>query len=120
MKRLTVVLIAGAGMLAIVGGCMLFSGPDAVIELSSAVGVVPLTITFSADASTCPGEVSTYRWTFGTNEEWYESNGTHTYTHAGRYTLTLTVRSADGKNSQSHGTMLSPGRTTSSGISTLA
>ena len=96
-KRLIAILIVGAGLLAVVGGCMFCSRTEAVIGVSSTVGIVPLTVTFSGDASTCPGEISTYRWTFGTGEEWYESSGTYTYDHTGRYTLTLTVRSADGK-----------------------
>ncbi len=97
MKRLIAVLILGASLLVVVGGCMFFSRTEAVIEVSSTVGIVPLTFAFSGDASTCPGEISTYRWTFGTGEEWYESSGTYTYDHVGRYTLTLTVRGADGK-----------------------
>jgi len=96
-KRWIAMLIVGASLLAVTGGCMFVSRTEAVIGVSSTVGVVPLTITFSGDASTCPGEISTYRWTFGTGEEWYESGGTYTYDHSGRYTLTLTVRSADGK-----------------------
>jgi PKD repeat protein len=96
-KRLIAMLIVGAGLLVAVGGCTFFSRTEAVIGLSSTVGIVPLTITFSGDASTCAGEISTYRWTFGTGEEWYESNGIYTYDRSGRYTLALTVRSADGK-----------------------
>ena len=95
-KRLIGMLIVGAGLLVVVGGCMFFPRTEAVIGVSSTAGIVPLTITFSGDASTCPGGVSAYRWTFGTGEEWYESSGTYTYDHTGRYTLTLTVRSADG------------------------
>jgi len=96
-KRLIAMLIVGASLLAVIGGCMFFLRTEAVIGVSSTVGIVPLTITFSGDASTCPGEISTYRWTFGTGEEWYESSGIYTYDHTGRYTLTLTVRGADGK-----------------------
>jgi PKD repeat protein len=96
-KRLIAMLVVGAGLLAAVGGCVFFSRTEAVIGVSSTVGIVPLTITFSGDASTCRGEISTYRWTFATGEEWYESSGTYTYDHAGRYALTLTVRGADGE-----------------------
>ncbi len=96
-KRLFVILIVGTGLLAATGGCALFTRTEAVIEVSSTIGIVPLTITFSGNASTCPGEISTYRWTFGTGEERYVSNGTYTYDHAGRYALTLTVRGANGE-----------------------
>ena len=96
-KHLIATLIVGVSLLAAVGGCVFFPRTEAVIGVSSTVGIVPLTVTFSGDASTCRGEISTYRWTFGTGEELYESSGTYTYDHAGRYALTLTVRSADGK-----------------------
>jgi PKD repeat protein len=96
-KRLITVLIVAIGLLAVAGGCMFFSRTEAVIEVSSTVGIVPLTITFSGEASTCPEGISTYRWSFGTGEPWYEASGTHTYDHVGQYTLTLTVRGADGE-----------------------
>jgi PKD repeat protein len=96
-KRWIAVLVVGVSLLAVAGGCMFFSRAEAVIEISPTVGTVPLTITFSGDASTCSAGISTYRWTFGTGGEWLESSGTHTYDHAGRYTLTLTVRGADGE-----------------------
>jgi PKD repeat protein len=76
---------------------MFFSRTEAVIEVSSTVGIVPLTITFSGDASTGPGGISTYFWAFETGEILAGSSGTYTFDHAGRYTLTLTVRDADGE-----------------------
>lgn len=96
-KRLIAMLLVGAGLLAVVGGCMFFPRTEAVIGVSSTVGVVPLTITFSGGESSGPGGITTYCWAFGTDAEWYEPSGTYTFDHAGRYTLTLTVRSADGK-----------------------
>ena len=96
-RRVLAVLTTVVGILAILGGCMFFSRTEAVIEVSTATGVVPLTVTFTGEASSGSSEITTHRWSFGTGEEWYEPNGTYTYEHAGRYTLTLTVRSADGK-----------------------
>ena len=85
------------GLLSAVGGCAFLSRTEAVIDVSSMSGVVPLKITFSAEGSTGVGAITTYRWTLGTGEEWHEPSGTYTYEHAGRYTLTLTVRGEDGK-----------------------
>jgi len=96
-RRTVAVLIVGAGLLAATGGCMFFARTEAVIGVSQAVGVVPLTISFSGTESTCSDGISAYRWTFGTGEESSESTGTYTYNHAGRYELTLTVRSPGGK-----------------------
>jgi PKD repeat protein len=96
-RRTIVALAVAGGILAILGGCMFFARTEAVIEVSATAGVVPLTVTFTGEASSGSSEITTHRWSFGTGEEWYEPNGTYTYEHAGRYTLTLTVRSADGK-----------------------
>ena len=96
-KRTLVVLILGAGLLAAAGGCLFFSRIEAVLDVSAPTGVVPLTIAFSADASSSTAGISTVRWTFGNGDESYESSGTYTYEHAGRYTVTLTVRGEDGE-----------------------
>ncbi len=95
-KRWNAMLILGLGLLMIGGGCMFLPKTDAVITVSATSGIVPLTITFSGDSSSCRGEISTYSWDFGTDERWYESDGTYTYEHAGEYTLELTVRGEDG------------------------
>jgi len=96
MRRWAAMGVIGFGLLVIGAGCMFFEGTQAVINVSATSGVVPLTVTFSGDGSTARGEISTYSWSFGTDEEWYESSGTYTYDHAGRYTLTLTARGEDG------------------------
>ena len=96
-RRMLAALTTVAGILAILGGCMFFARTEAVIEVSTTTGVVPLTVTFTGEASSGSSEITTHRWSFGTGEEWYEPNGTYTYEHAGRYTLTLTVRCANGK-----------------------
>jgi len=95
-RRWVALAVVGAGLVGVVAGCMFFGKTEAVIEVSATSGVVPLTISFSGDASTAPGGISTYSWSFETDEVWYESNGSYTYDRAGRYTLTLTVRSEAG------------------------
>jgi len=95
-KRAVALLVLGIALV-VAGGCTWLTRTDAVIDVSAVTGVVPLTVTFSSGRSTCPGEISTVRWTFGTGEEWYEESGTYTYEHAGRYELTLLVRSEGGQ-----------------------
>jgi len=90
------VLIVGGIVLATLAGCAFFGHTEAVIVASTTSGVVPLTVTYSGEESSGPDGISTYYWTFGTGDERYTSNGSYTYEHAGRYSLTLVVRSADG------------------------
>ncbi len=82
-----------AGWLA---GCSFFGGTAAKIEVSPPEGIIPLIVTFDGTASTGSGGISTYHWTFGTGDESYQPKGTYAYNRAGTFTLTLTVRSADG------------------------
>ena len=96
-KRVIRILAIGVGLLACASGCMLFGQLEAVIDISATAGVVPLTITFSGEGSSSSAEIATYRWSFGTGEELYEASGAYTYDHAGEYSLTLTVRGADGE-----------------------
>jgi len=88
------VILAAAVIL--LGACALFTRTTAKIEIDGVSGVVPLTISYDGTASTGPGGVSTYSWSFGTGDESYEASGTYTYRHAGTFTLTLTVRASDG------------------------
>ncbi len=98
MKAWRVMMILALfGVLGATSGCLFFARPEAVIDLSPSAGVVPLTISFAGGESSGAGGIDTYRWTFGTGEESFESSGTYTYDHAGRYTLSLTVRDAAGE-----------------------
>jgi len=88
-----------------VGGCMFFSGTEAVIEVDVVTGVVPLTIAFDGTGSTANSGISTYHWWFGTEDESTDATGTYTYDDVGEYTLTLTVRSESGKSDTAHVTI---------------
>jgi len=77
------------------GGC----GPGtlALIDATPLVGVVPLTVAFDGTGSTSADGISTYSWSFGTDDpDVHVETGTHTYEHAGTYALKLTVRGSDG------------------------
>jgi len=95
-KRTAVWWVLAIGSLVVLGGCTFFSQTKAVIDVSVTAGIVPLTVSFSADQSTSDAGISTVLWSFGTGEQSYDATGNYTYRHAGRYTLTLTVRSEDG------------------------
>jgi PKD repeat protein len=92
-----VVILSGA----LVGGCLSLDGPQARIEVTPLSGVVPLVIHFDGTGSTASTGISTYTWDFGTDDPVsHEASGTYTYTHAGTFSLTLTVRAADGSTDQ--------------------
>jgi hypothetical protein len=80
----------------VAAGCTLLPGTVAVIQVSRTHGTVPLTISYDATGSHGVGGVSTYRWTFGDEEDVYGVNGSYTFNHAGQYQVTLTVRGEDG------------------------
>jgi PKD repeat protein len=58
-------------------------------------GNVPLTVAFT-DTST--GTPTSWSWSFGDKTSSTEKNPVHTYSKAGKYTVTLTVRNAAGSN----------------------
>jgi PKD repeat protein len=71
--------------------------PVAAISATPTQGVAPLTVQFdggrSADAD---GQIISYRWDFGDGTTADEAQVSHTYTTAGTYTVTLSVRDNDG------------------------
>jgi len=77
-------------------GCALVDSTKAVLEVDSLQGIVPLTISYDASASTGPDGITTYRWDFGDNAEIYGVSGSHTFNHAEVYEVELMIRAADG------------------------
>ncbi len=71
------------------------TAPEAVVSVSTATGIAPLTVNFSADNSTDDQGIAAYQWSImGSN-----INGTsaeYTFTEAGTYEVTLTVRDNNG------------------------
>ncbi len=82
--------------LAILAGCSLLPGTEAVIQVSTTQGTVPLTLTYNASASTGPDGISTYRWSFGDEAQVYAASGSYTFNHAGSFEVELMVRADDG------------------------
>jgi hypothetical protein len=80
----------------LVVGCALVNSNKAVLEVSVLQGIVPLTISYDASASSGPDGITTYRWVFDNVTEAYGASGSHTFNHAGVYDVELTVRAADG------------------------
>jgi PKD repeat protein len=64
--------------------------PDLTVEVSRTDGGAPLKVTFTA-----VGEAASYRWDFGDGSTGDGKSVEHTY-QAGRWTASLTARSADG------------------------
>ena len=64
--------------------------PDLTVEVSRTDGGAPLKVTFTA-----VGEAASYRWDFGDGSTADGRSVEHTY-QAGRWTASLTARSADG------------------------
>ena len=77
-------------------GCTLLDQTRAVPNLSQTQGTIPLTVTYDASLSEGRDGISTYRWRFGEEDEFYGVSGSYTFSHAGQYEVELTVRAADG------------------------
>jgi PKD repeat protein len=85
--------------------------PVASFTSTPTAGSAPLTVTFT-DAS--KGQITTWVWTFGDNNGSFAQNPQHTYTSAGTYSVTLTVKGPGGSNtatSQRYITVTKPPRT---------
>jgi PKD repeat protein len=107
--------LGGSGSIRVVGYYssavppqVLFSGsavdqpPVAVIGASVTAGVAPLTVAFSSAGSSDPeGTALTYAWAFGSAGTSTAANPSFTFTAAGTYTVTLTVRDAGGLTASS-------------------
>ncbi|QXE33091.1 carbohydrate-binding protein [Streptomyces sp. GMY02] len=71
--------------------------PVAVAAADKTSGAVPLTVQFSSAGSSDPeGKALTYSWNFGDGTTSTAANPTKTYTTAGTYQPTLTVRDPEG------------------------
>ncbi len=56
------------------------------------LGLIPFETAFTGEAINPPGEVTAYEWNFGDGRTGEGKTVTNTYTSAGKYTVTLTVR----------------------------
>jgi PKD repeat protein len=71
--------------------------PIAAFSVSSASGKAPLKVKFT-DKST--GSPTAWKWSFGDKTYSTQKNPAHTYSKAGKYTVTLTVKDAKGSNTK--------------------
>lgn len=76
------------------------SAPVAVISSSSAVGTAPFTVIFDGLGSTSSSPPLTCSWDFGDSSIAEGSSVAHTYTLAGTYSPSLTVRDSAGRTDQ--------------------
>jgi PKD repeat protein len=72
--------------------------PDARFDADILAGCVPLTVTF-ADSS-LGGGITGWKWEFGDGDSSLVQNPTHVYGARGNYSVTLTVTSLNGTNSE--------------------
>ena len=90
--------------------------PTARLTASPGSGSVPLTVSFDGSASTDPdaGDTLTYIWNFGDGSSTQTTSSattSHTYTTAGTFTATLTVRDNDGALSSPASASIDAGNT---------
>ena len=90
--------------------------PTASVTASPRSGAVPLTVSFDGSASSDPdaGDTLTYVWNFGDGSPTVTTatpTTSHTYTAAGTFTATLTVRDQRGAASPAASVRIDPGNT---------
>jgi PKD repeat protein len=81
---------------AVISGNQIFKVPVAAFSVTPTSGYVPLKVKFT-DKST--GTPASWKWSFGDGTYSTQQSPSHTYSKAGKYTISLTVRNAAGSNS---------------------
>ena len=61
------------------------------------MGIAPLKVRFADESA---GEIDSWLWDFGDGKTSSEQNPSHTYMHAGRYTVSLTGSNPDGEHTE--------------------
>ena len=89
--------VAALAVLGTLASCAWFVDTEAVISLDASSGTVPFTVAFDGTTSEGAGNVIFYHWASGDGAESYDDSGTHTYEHAGTFTISLLVRDAHGE-----------------------
>jgi len=75
--------------------CTLSTSPVAAFSASPATGKAPLNVAFT-DTST--GSPTSWKWDFGDGSKSFLQNPVHKYSKIGKYTVSLTVKNAEGSN----------------------
>lgn len=98
MKARILFSLVGVCILILLAGCMQpNSSPVARFTRSPSSGEAPLFVTFNATSSSdSDGYIVSYSWAFGDGTSGTGVTASHTYSVAGSYSVTLTVRDEDG------------------------
>lgn len=70
--------------------------PAVTMVADGTIGLAPLTVIFTANASDSDGTVSGYVWDFGDQSSSYTANPSHIFTTSGNFTVSLRVTDNDG------------------------
>lgn len=93
-------VLAGALVLGLMPGCPPPSetpaGPLALFSATPTSGDLPLEVTFTDESNPGSGLVTLRRWDFGDGTVSTDENPTHTYTKAGKFSVTLTIATVVG------------------------
>ncbi len=74
--------------------------PTAAFAADTLSGAAPLTVQFSNDSEAGTHPITEYLWTFGDGDLQRAETASHTYTHAGRYDVSLTATSQVGPHTR--------------------
>jgi PKD repeat protein len=93
VRKMTLVAVVAAGLLACLSGCMEPNSPPiARITASPSSGTAPLAVVFDAGSSSdADGVITAYSWSFGDGASAQGEAVTHTYGSPGYYVVTLRV-----------------------------
>ncbi len=83
--------------LEIVDSALFNHPPKAIVSADVTNGNAPLTVSFTGSASSDDEGITSYLWDFGNGETSMEINPIYTYTEAGEYEVSLTVKDEEGQ-----------------------
>jgi len=101
-ERVLLALLLLMGALVLLTGCFETNSPPvANFTTSPSSGTAPLSVSFNASSSyDSDGSIATYEWDFGDGSHGSGITTSHTYTRAGIYTVTLTIRDNEGASTK--------------------
>ena len=80
--------------------------PTAEFSASIVTGTAPVAVTFTDNSTSGTSIITSWQWDFGDGDSSTEQNPQHTYDIAGSYSVTLTVTSADGNDSETKNSLI--------------
>jgi YVTN family beta-propeller protein len=95
--KLTVTNAAGTNTVTKTGYIQVVAKPVASFSASPTSGKAPLKVTFTDKSTNIP---ASWKWSFGDGKTSTVKNPVHTYSKAGKYTVSLTVKNAAGSNTK--------------------